>query len=141
MIRPVIGFILAHIISALCFIASWTVLGHAAFAGAVTGSVILTWAALFAASSAASVAVTSLGGVVVRRAGVRLRRRLLDATLQLDRDTTRGADGIGVSFGRVLEAEAVSDLTAAGALFAITASVQLVLCVAILVDGPYRWTG
>jgi ATP-binding cassette subfamily B protein len=133
--RRLVAFVAAQLVSYGLFVASWAVLGRAAFAGDVDGGAVARWGGLLASSVALRAVATSLEGSIGLAVGRVLRQRAVTGALRLDPDDIRH-QGVGRLTGTVLESEVVEDLVVGGGLLAIVATAELVVAALVFATAP-----
>ncbi|WP_120528253.1 ATP-binding cassette domain-containing protein [Corallococcus exercitus] len=113
---------------------AWWLLGRGALSGRLDPGVILGWAALLVALVPLRMLMAWMAGRMSVEGGGLLKQRLLAGALWLEPEEIR-SEGVGRTFSRVLEAEAVESLTMGGGVQAVLALLELVFAGAILAVG------
>lgn len=127
-----VGLVALHVVSQLLWLGSWWAIGHAVLGGAVSAGWLAAWALLLASGTAGKALVGWWSGHIALDAGMLLSQRLFAGVLRLDPDVLR-REGIGASFGRVLESAAIQQLAVGGGLGALLAAIEVVLAALVLV--------
>jgi len=120
-----------HVVEYGLWIVAWVLLGRGVLEGRLDTGWLAAWLLLLVTLVPFRAAGTWLEAAVTVEAGGLLRRRLLAGGLRLDPEEIR-RDGIGRLLGRVLEADAVDALALGGGLVALTAGIELVVVLGLL---------
>lgn len=113
---------------------AWWLLGRGALSGRLDPGVILGWAALLGALVPLRMLMAWMAGRMSVEGGALLKQRLLAGALWLEPEEIR-SEGVGRTFSRVLETEAMESLTVGGGVQAVMALLELVFAGAVLVLG------
>ena len=132
--RRLAVFLGAHAVQYLAWVASWAIVGRAALEGRFDPGWFAAWALLLATWIPFRLIATSAQGRLAVEAGAVLKRKLLDAALELDPQSIRG-EGVGSFLGRVIEAEAIESLALSGGTQALTAAIELAVAAFVLANG------
>ncbi|MCE9635300.1 MAG: ABC transporter ATP-binding protein/permease [Planctomycetes bacterium] len=124
----------AHAAQYALWIASWALLGRAAFAGRIEPGWIAAWGLVLLAMLPFRVLDTLAGGRLAQRAGAMLRRRMLQGALRLDPEEIRH-EGVGSLLGQAMETDVIEQTAVSGAQLSVTSSVELVFAIAVLALG------
>jgi ATP-binding cassette, subfamily B, bacterial len=124
----------AHAAQYLVWIASWWAVGRGALAGRLDPGWLTAWGLLLVTLVPLRALVTREQGRLAIGAGALLKQRLLEGALRLDPEDVR-RQGAGGLLGRVLESEAVEELTLSGGVLGVMALVELVMTAAVLAVG------
>lgn len=130
-----VGFVLAHSSYLLLWVGAWWLAGAGILQGRLDRGWLIAWALLLATLVPLRMAAVWLQGRLSIAAGILLRERLLQGTLQLDPDAISG-EGAGQLLGRVLESDAFESLALGGGFTAAAGLLELAAA-AILLIGTF----
>lgn len=129
---------LLHLVGYTLSIAGWWAIGTSVLAGHVDFGRLSGWAALLVTGLVArSLALSAMGPLSIDVATA-VRSRLFIGALRLDTDQIRLA-GMGVSVGRICEAQAFETLIVSGGFLAAFAMIELVVVAVMVGFGSAGW--
>jgi ATP-binding cassette subfamily B protein len=123
-----------HLLQTILFLCAWWLVGRGAMTGNLDRAWLAGWALILLTLVPLRMLTVSLQGRLVIGVACLLKRRLLAGVLRLDLEQTK-LEGVGMLFGRVLEANALEALMLGAGLRAVLATVDLALTVWVLANG------
>ena len=130
--RYFVVFCATQVLHTLVWVASWWLVGQAAFEGRFDPGALLAWTFLLATLVPLSLLSSWAQGVFAVGTAAILKQRLLGGALRLDPDRTRH-QGAGQHLARVFESEAIESLALGGGFAALMATLDLLTAVVIFV--------
>jgi len=127
-----------HLVGYAFSIFGWWAIGSSVLAGHIDLGWLTAWAALVVTGFIARTAALATMGPLAVDAAIAVRSRLLVGALRLPTDQIRLA-GMGVSVGRICEAQAFETLAVSGGFLAAFALIELVVVAALLGFGTGGW--
>jgi ATP-binding cassette subfamily B protein len=128
----------AHAAEYALWLAAWALIGAGALSGRIDRGWLAGWVLVLAAAVPLRALSTWWQGLLSARAGVLLKRRLLDGALRLRPDEIRH-QGAGQLLGRVVESEAVEALALSGGFAAVLGAIELAAALFVLAAGAGGW--
>ncbi|WP_394838670.1 ABC transporter ATP-binding protein/permease [Pendulispora rubella] len=125
----------AHAASFALSLIAWWVIGRGALSGHLDRGWLYAWVLLLVTFIPIRVLATWWQGFASVLIGLRLKRRMLLGALNMSADAVRG-QGTGQLLGRVIEVDAVEELTMRGGFASLVALVELALAIPVLALGP-----
>ncbi len=132
--RQMAGFLSAHFLQIALWVASWYLVGYAALVGRMDIGWLAGWALLLLTLVPLRLLAARFQARIATTAGVLLRRRLLNGSMNQRLDDIRH-QGAGQLLGRVIEFETVELLSLNGGLIVVVALAELVLALMVLSRG------
>ncbi|MEO6772939.1 MAG: ABC transporter ATP-binding protein [Kofleriaceae bacterium] len=129
---------LLHLAGYAFSIFGWWAIGSSVLAGHVDFGWLTGWAALIITGFVARTAALGAMGPLAVDVAIAVRSRLLVGALRLPTDQIRLA-GMGVSVGRICEAQAFETLAVSGGFLAAFALIELVVVAVMLGFGTGGW--
>jgi ATP-binding cassette, subfamily B, bacterial len=126
------ALLVTHTVEYGLWIVAWALVGRAVLEGQLDPSWLFAWMLLLVTLVPLRAVGTWLGGALTVEAGGLLRRRLLGGALNLEPEEIRN-QGIGQLLGRVLEVDAVDAFALGGGLATLTAGIELLVVLGVLV--------
>jgi ATP-binding cassette, subfamily B, bacterial len=117
-VRNLIKLVVAFAALQAALIAAWYLLGRGALTGNFDEGWLVGWAIALASAAVLQVFVSFWEGALAIAIGALLKKRMLLGALRLDPGALRH-EGLGRAMGRVLEAEALEELSLAGGFVAV----------------------
>ncbi|WP_437839898.1 ATP-binding cassette domain-containing protein [Sorangium sp. So ce1153] len=136
LLSPAIGFLALRAVVIGLAIAKWSLLASAVDRDAMSAGLLAAWALAFATETVLDVASGSLRYSIAIRAGLWLRRAVLDGALSLDIDGAR-RQGSGTFLARAIDVDRLEGAALAGGLRAVVGALELLAAVVLL--APHPW--
>lgn len=124
----------AHTVQFALWLASWWIIGRAAFQGRTDRGWLVAWLLVLVTTIPFRLVVSWSQGVVAVGVGGLIKQRLLAGALRLEPDEIRH-HGVGELLGRVIESDTVETLALRGGLSAVVAVVEVLFAGAVLACG------
>jgi ATP-binding cassette subfamily B protein len=128
------AIVAVHALRYVLLALGWWLVGHAALEGRMDVGLLAGWALVLVTQIPLALFAAWAQGTAAIDAGALLKRRMLSGGLAFGRDELR-TEGSGHLLGRVLEAEAVESLALGAGFAAVTAFVELVVAIGMLLFG------
>ncbi|WP_394843866.1 ABC transporter ATP-binding protein/permease [Pendulispora brunnea] len=112
-------------------VGAWYLLGRGALSGEFDSGWLAGWGLTLASAAVLQILTRSWEGAASVAMGALLKKRLLLGALRLDPSSLRH-EGLGRAMARVLEAEALEELSLAGGILGIAGTIEFVVAMGLL---------